>query len=131
MKIMKFGGTSVGTPDRMKSIIPLISGEESVIVVLSALSGTTNNLVEISELLYSGAREEAALKNEALRSKYYQVVEELYSTEVYKKEGHELVNTHFDYIGDIIANTFTKLHERAILAQGELMSTGLFHYTFK
>jgi len=127
MKIMKFGGTSVGTPDRMKSIIPLISGEESVIVVLSALSGTTNNLVEISELLYSGAREEAALKNEALRSKYYQVVEELYSTEVYKKEGHELVNTHFDYIGDIIANTFTKLHERAILAQGELMSTGLFH----
>jgi len=127
MKIMKFGGTSVGTPDRMKSIIPLISGEESVIVVLSALSGTTNNLVEISELLYSGAREEAALKNEALRSKYYQVVEELYSTEVYTKEGHELVNTHFDYIGDIIANTFTKLHERAILAQGELMSTGLFH----
>lgn len=127
MKIMKFGGTSVGKPDRMKSIIPLISGEESVVVVLSALSGTTNSLVEISELLYSGGTEEATLKNEALRSKYYQVVEELYSTETYKKEGHELVNSHFDYIGDIITNTFTKLHEKAILAQGELMSTGLFH----
>jgi aspartate kinase len=124
---MKFGGTSVGNPDRMKSIIPLISGEESVVVVLSALSGTTNNLVEISELLFSGGTEEATLKNEALRSKYYQVVEELYSTETYKKEGHELVNSHFDYIGDIIANSFTKLHEKAILAQGELMSTGLFH----
>ncbi len=127
MKIMKFGGTSVGNPDRMKSIIPLISGEETVIVVLSALSGTTNSLVEISELLYSGAKEEAAVKNEALRSKYYQVVEELYSTETYKKEGHELVDSHFEYIGDIIASTFNKLHEKAILAQGELMSTGLFH----
>ena len=127
MKIMKFGGTSVGTPDRMKSIIPLISGEERMVVVLSALSGTTNSLVEISELLYSGGTEEATLKNEALRSKYFQVVEELFSTETYKKEGHELVNSHFDYIGDIIANTFTKLHEKAILAQGELMSTGLFH----
>jgi aspartate kinase len=127
MKIMKFGGTSVGNPDRMKSIIPLIIGEESVVVVLSALSGTTNSLVEISELLYSGAIEEATLKNETLRSKYYQVVEELYSTETYKKEGHELVDSHFDYIGDIIANSFTKVQEKAILAQGELMSTGMFH----
>jgi aspartate kinase len=127
MKIMKFGGTSVGKPDRMKSIIPLISREESVVVVLSALSGTTNSLVEISELLYSGAKDDAVIKNEALRSKYHEVVEELYSTETYKKEGHELVNSHFDYIGDIIANSFTKLHEKAIIAQGELMSTGLFH----
>jgi aspartate kinase len=95
--------------------------------VLSALSGTTNSLVEISELLYSGAIEEATLKNETLRSKYYQVVEELYSTETYKKEGHELVDSHFDYIGDIIANSFTKVQEKAILAQGELMSTGMFH----
>jgi aspartate kinase len=127
MKIMKFGGTSVGKPERMKSIIPLISGEESVVVVLSALSGTTNSLVEITELLYSGGTEEASLKNEVLRSKYHEVVEELYSTETYKKEGYELVNSHFDYIGDIITNTFTKLHEKAILAQGELISTGLFH----
>jgi aspartate kinase len=127
MKIMKFGGTSVGKPERMKSIIPLISGEESVVVVLSALSGTTNSLVEITELLYSGGTEEASLKNEVLRSKYHEVVEELYSTETYKKEGYELVNSHFDYIVDIITNTFTKLHEKAILAQGELISTGLFH----
>jgi aspartate kinase len=127
MKIMKFGGTSVGRPERMKSIIPLISGDESVVLVLSALSGTTNSLVEISELLYSGATDEATLKNEALRSKYHEVVEELYSTDTYKKEGHELVNSHFDYIGDIIASSFTKVQEKAILAQGELMSTGMFH----
>ena len=124
---MKFGGTSVGNPDRMRSIIPLINGEEKVVVVLSALSGTTNNLVEISELLYAGKTEEAIQKNEALRSKYYQVVEDLYSTDTYKKEGHELINSHFDYICDISANTLTKQQEKAILAQGELISTGLFH----
>lgn len=127
MKIMKFGGTSVGNPDRMRSIIPLINGQEKVVVVLSALSGTTNSLVEISELLYAGKTEEAIQKNEALRSKYHQVVEDLYSTDTYKKEGHELINSHFDYICDISANTLSKLQEKAILAQGELISTGLFH----
>jgi len=127
MKIMKFGGTSVGNPDRMRSIIPLITGEEKVITVLSALSGTTNSLVEISDLLYAGKTEEASQKNEALRSKYFQVVEDLYSTDDYKKEGHELVNSHFDYISNIILNAFTKLQEKVIVAQGELISTTLFH----
>jgi len=127
MKIMKFGGTSVGNPDRMRSIIPLITGEEKVITVLSALSGTTNSLVEISDLMYAGKAEEASQKNEALRSKYFQVVEDLYATDHYKKEGHELVNSHFDYIGNIILNAFTKLQEKAIVAQGELISTTLFH----
>lgn len=127
MKIMKFGGTSVGNADRMRSIIPLIDGEEKVIVVLSALSGTTNNLVEISDLLYAGKTEEASQKNEELRSKYFQVVEDLYSTDVSKKESHELINSHFDYIGDFVSNSFTKLQEKSILAQGELISTALFH----
>jgi len=127
MKIMKFGGTSVGNPDRMRSIIPLITGEEKVITVLSALSGTTNSLVEISDLLYTGKTEEASQKNEALRSKYFQVIEDLYSTDHYKKEGHELINSHFDYISNIVLNAFTKLQEKAIVAQGELISTTLFH----
>jgi aspartate kinase len=131
MKIMKFGGTSVGKPDRMKSIIPLITGEEKVIVVLSALSGTTNSLVEISDLLYAGKNEEASQKNETLRSKYFQVVEDLYSTEMSKKEGHELIGSHFDYIGNFISNPFTKLQEKAIVAQGELISTALFHYLLR
>ena len=131
MKIMKFGGTSVGNPDRMRSIIPLITGEEKVITVLSALSGTTNSLVEISDLLYTGKTEEASQKNEALRSKYFQVIEDLYSTDHYKKEGHELINSHFDYISNIVLNAFTKLQEKAIVAQGELISTTLFHYLLR
>lgn len=129
MKIMKFGGTSVGNPDRMRSIIPLISGEEGVIVVLSALSGTTNSLVEISGLLYAGKTDEASVKNEAMRSYYHTVVEDLYSSELHKKEGHELIDSHFDYTGNFIANPFTntRLQEKSILAQGELISTALFH----
>ncbi len=127
MKIMKFGGTSVGTPDRMKSIVPLITGEERVVVVLSALSGTTNSLIEISELIYAGKTEEAVSKNEVLRSKYRQVVSDLFSTEAFLKEGNGLIDSHFDYIGEFIAKAFTKLHEKAIVARGELLSTALFH----
>jgi len=126
MKIMKFGGTSVGNPDRMKSIIPLIDGEEKVIVVLSAMSGTTNSLVQISELLYAGNNKEASDKTEALRSKYSQVVDDLYSTDTFKKEGHELIDSHFDYISNFTVNAFTMLQEKAILSQGELLSTALF-----
>ena len=124
---MKFGGTSVGNPDRMRSIIPLIDGEEKVTVVLSAMSGTTNSLVQISELLYEGNPVEASHKIEALRSKYSQVVEDLYLTDAFKKEGLELINSHFDYINIFTVNAFTKLQEKAILAQGELISTALFH----
>jgi len=127
MKIMKFGGTSVGSPDRMRSIIPLINGDEKVIVVLSALSGTTNSLIEITELLNAGKTGEASSKNEALRAKYYKVVEDLYSTPEFIKNGHELIGSHFDYIGEFINHTFTKQHEKAIVAQGELLSTALFH----
>lgn len=127
MKIMKFGGTSVGNPDRMRSIIPLINIDEKVIVVLSALSGTTNSLVEISELSQEGKTEEAYHKNEALREKYFKVVDDLYSTDLYKSKGHELINSHFDHINSFIGNAFSKSREKAILAQGELISTALFH----
>ena len=122
---MKFGGTSVGSPERMRALIPLITGNESKIVVLSAMSGTTNSLVEISDLLYAEKPEEATAKNEALRSKYHKVVDDLYATESYRKRGHELIDSHFDYIKDFTSKTFTKVQEKAILAQGELMSTGL------
>ena len=67
MKIMKFGGTSVGDPNRMKALIPLINDDEKKIVVLSAMSGTTNSLVEISDLLYAGQVDEASGKTELLR----------------------------------------------------------------
>lgn len=126
MKIMKFGGTSVGNPDRMRALIPLINDNERKIVVLSAMSGTTNSLVEITDLLYAGNVNEASARNDTLKSKYEKVVEELYSTEAFKKAGHELIDSHFEQIRSFTLKEFTKLHEKAILAQGELMSTSLF-----
>jgi aspartate kinase len=127
MKIMKFGGTSVGNPDRMRALIPLISDKDRKIIVLSAMSGTTNSLVEITNLLYAGEINAASEKNEELRSKYHKVVEELYETETFKKSGLELVDSHFEYIRNFTLRVFTKLQEKAILAQGELISTSLFH----
>ena len=124
---MKFGGTSVGNPDRMKALINLINNEEKKIVVLSAMAGTTNSLVEITELLFADNINEAAVKIENLRSKYHQVADELYSVEGYKKSGHELVDSHFENIRNFTLRVFTKLQEKAILAQGELLSTSLFH----
>ena len=131
MKIMKFGGTSVGNPDRMKALIPLIIDNEKKIVVLSAMSGTTNSLVEIANLLYTEKSTEASLKNEELRLKYHQVVEELLATDIFKKEGHELIDSHFNYIRTFTVRVFTKLQEKAILAQGELISTTLFNTIMK
>lgn len=127
MKIMKFGGTSVENPDRMKALIPLINNDEKKIVVLSAMAGTTNSLVEITDLLYAGNINEASQKNEVLRSKYHQVVEELLATDTFRKTGHELIDSHFEHIRNFTLRVFTKLQEKAILAQGELISTSLFH----
>jgi aspartate kinase len=127
MKIMKFGGTSVGNPDRMRALIPLINDNDRKIVVLSAMAGTTNSLVEITELLYADKINEASVKNEELRSKYHKVVDELYSTDEFRKSGHEIIDSHFDYIRNFTLRVFTRLQEKSILAQGELISTALFH----
>ncbi|MCU0461731.1 MAG: aspartate kinase [Bacteroidales bacterium] len=130
-KIMKFGGTSVGSPGRMKALIPLITDSEKKIVVLSAMSGTTNSLVEITELLYNDNVNEASVKIEAVREKYHNVVDDLYATPEHKQTGHEIINSHFDHINNFTLRVFTKLQEKAIIAQGELISTALFHELLK
>ncbi len=127
VKIMKFGGTSVGSPERMKALIPLITDNERKIVVLSAMSGTTNSLVEITNLLYAGNIKEATEKTEALREKYHSVVDNLFESDQYRKIGHELIDSHFGYIINITSRTFTKVQEKAIVGEGELISTALVH----
>jgi len=117
----------VGNSDRMKALIPLINDDDRKIVVLSAMAGTTNSLVEITQLLYANNIEEASVKNNNMRSKYHQVVDELFATDNLKKSGHELIDSHFDFIRNFTLMVFTKLQEKAILAQGELISTSLFH----
>lgn len=111
----------------MRALIPLINNDERKIVVLSAMAGTTNSLVEICELLFSDDINTAASRIENLRINYHTVVQELYEFDGTRQIGHELINSHFDYITNFTLRVFTKLQEKAILAQGELISTALFH----
>jgi len=124
---MKFGGTSVGSPERMKEVARLIIDSESKIVVLSAMSGTTNALVQIAEALYSKKNSKTSQLINQFEKKYKQVVSELFSDAEFKKEGLALMDSHFNYIKSFTQDLFTIHEERAILAQGELISTALFH----
>ena len=128
MKIMKFGGTSVGTPQRMNSLVNLINDGEPKIVVLSAMSGTTNALVEISQALYSNENEKAGLLIDALELGYNKVIEDLFQAGQAIQKGKELILNHFEYIRSFTRDLFTVNEERAILAQGELISTALFQF---
>jgi aspartate kinase len=128
MKILKFGGTSVGSAERMAAVASLIQSDEPKIVVLSAMSGTTNALVQIAETLYQNKNEEANALIDALHDKYKQVVEELYTSTEKKKQANELLVTHFDYLRAFTQDLFTVHEERAVLAQGELLSTALFQF---
>lgn len=128
MKVLKFGGTSVGTAERMKEVANLVKSDSKKVVVLSAMSGTTNALVEISNYLYKKNVEGSNDAINKLEKNYYLVIEELFDTKEYKQKGTELIKTHFDYIREFTLDMFTIYEERAILAQGELISTALFHY---
>ncbi|MHA6249866.1 aspartate kinase [Pontibacter sp. CAU 1760] len=128
MRILKFGGTSVGSAERMRSVASLIQSDEPKIVVLSAMSGTTNALVQIAETLYQNKNEDANALIDALHDKYKQVVEELYTTADKRKQANELLNTHFNYLRAFTQDLFTVHEERAVLAQGELLSTALFQF---
>ncbi|ARS34382.1 aspartate kinase [Pontibacter actiniarum] len=128
MKILKFGGTSVGSAERMKAVASLIQNDEPKIVVLSAMSGTTNGLVQIAETLYQNKHDEAKALIKALHDKYKQVAEELYTSGEKKKQANELLKQHFDYLTAFTLDLFTIHEERAVLAQGELLSTALFQF---
>jgi aspartate kinase len=128
MKIMKFGGTSVGSPQRMKSLIKLIDDSEPKIIVLSAMSGTTNSLVEISQLLYLNENDKADELIAVLESKYHTVIAELYDTTPAYEKGKELISAHIEYLRSFTRDLFTVNEERAVLAQGELISTALFQF---
>ena len=128
MLVLKFGGTSVGSPERMKSLVPLIVNDQPKIVVLSAMSGTTNSLVEIANALYAKQNNTARELIAALEKKYRAVVDELFVSAESKKKGNELVTGHFKYLESFTIDLFTANEEKAILAQGELLSTALVQF---
>lgn len=128
MKVLKFGGTSVGSAERMKALVSLIDDGQPKIVVLSAMSGTTNNLVEIANALYAKENDKATILIANLESTYRSVIKNLYTSSKTLQKGEELILSHFEYLRSFTIDLFTINEERAILAQGELLSTALFHY---
>lgn len=126
MKVMKFGGTSVGSPERMKSVSFLItSSGEPVFVVLSAMSGTTNSLVEISDYLYKKNPEGANDVINRLEQKYMQHVEELFATDEWRNTTREFLREEFNYLRSFTKDIFTSFEEKSIVAQGEVISTNM------
>jgi len=126
MKVLKFGGTSVGSAARMRDVAKLICDGDQKIVVLSAMSGTTNSLVEISDYFYKNNTSGALERINALEQKYFDVIEELFSTAEAKKEAMSVVKSLFEYLRSFSKSVFTLFEEKAILAQGELLSTTIF-----
>ncbi len=123
---MKFGGTSVGSPDRMKNVASLITESgDPTFVVLSAMSGTTNSLIEISNYLYKKNPDGANEVINKLEKKYRQHVEELYSTDEYKEKTREFLREEFKYMRSFTKDIFTSFEEKSIVAQGEIMSTNM------
>ena len=126
MKVMKFGGTSVGSPARMKEVTQLvIKSGEPVFVVLSAMSGTTNSLVEISDYLYKKNPEGANEVINTLEKKYMKHIDELYSTEEMKKTTRDFIVSEMNYLRSFTKELFTSFEEKSIVAQGEMMSTNM------
>ena len=119
---MKFGGTSVGKPQRMKEVAQLIgSSEEPKIVILSALSGTTNALVEISNLLAANDRATAQEKIDALETSYQHFVDELLTDDTLLAKARKVLSEHFEFLSIILKISFSEALNKDILAQGELL----------
>ena len=123
---MKFGGTSVGSPERMKNVVQLVTkSNDQTFVVLSAMSGTTNSLVEISDYLYKKNPEGANEHINALENTYMRHVETLYSTEEYKEKTRSFLREEFNYLRSFTKDLFTSFEEKSIVAQGEIISTNM------
>lgn len=126
MKVMKFGGTSVGSPERMREVATLITQSgEPTFVVLSAMSGTTNTLIEISDYLYKKNPEGANEVINNLEQKYMGHIDELYAHDDVKNKTKDFMQGEFDYLRSFTKDLFTSFEEKSIVAQGEIMSTNL------
>jgi len=124
---MKFGGTSVGKPERMHQVADLITADqESKIVVLSALSGTTNALVEIGDSISKGDRELAKQQIDKLEAHYQSFIAQLVKTPAALEKAKKIVAEHFEFLTIILKISFSEALNKDILAQGELLSTKLF-----
>lgn len=123
MKVLKFGGTSLGSPDRIKHVAELIQKNGKNIIVLSAMSGTTNTLIEIADYLYKKNPDGANEIINQLEQQYKAHCKALFRTEQFLNQSLNLLKSHFDYIRSFTKDLFTLFEEKVVIAQGELLST--------
>src|SRR6201986_5030975 len=131
MKVLKFGGTSVGSPERMKKLLDIIDAGERQIVVLSAVSGTTNSLVEIGQAYLAGDKKKAVQLITILKDKYEIFIKELFAKPEFLAQGKEVIDYHFSLLSNLANDQFTNIEDKIIVAQGELLSTTLYHVYLK
>ena len=122
---MKFGGTSVGSPSRMKDVVELVKSRGRNIVVLSAMSGTTNTLVTVTDYLRGGNRIGAAETLTSLKNKYSGVIEELFTISAQMGKGKAIVDAIFNELYSYTPENLSEVGEKEILSKGELLSTNL------
>lgn len=127
MKVLKFGGTSVGSPERIKNVAALITERGKNIIVLSAMSGTTNSLLSISYAHKSGFQDVATKLIDELAGKYADVIDNLYSSEEALRQAYSIVGGFFNEMRNIVAQQYSDNAEKQIVAFGELISTNLMH----
>lgn len=125
MKVMKFGGTSVGSAQRMKNVAKLICNSPRNLVVLSAMSGTTNSLVEISKYLNNHNADGANETINQLEQKYRGHIVELISDETILAQLSQFLNEEFDFLRSFTKHPFGIREEKIVLAQGEILSTNM------
>jgi len=128
MQVWKFGGTSVGKPERMHSIRNLVTADSGrKIVVLSALSGTTNALISMGDSAKANNEAEVQEKIDALKAHYDAFIKELYSTEAGLQKGQAVVDNEFNFIRSVLkSRPFGLKQDKELVAQGEIMSTQMF-----
>jgi len=127
MKVLKFGGTSIGNAERMKEVASLITNNELKIVVLSAMSGTTNKLFTLADNLENRNIDLAKEIISDFEEEYSKVINELFTNQEYKNKGREIIKHHLDYLKEFLNGDYTHKVRKIILAQGELISTALFY----
>ena len=127
MKVLKFGGTSLASAEKIRSVVELISDDEPKIVVLSAMAGTTDTLVEITNYLLKNNKDTASELTSSLEKEYKKTVEKLYKTEEYKSKAMGMVLSHFNHIRSFFYKYYSQHQMKSVLAQGELLSSSLLH----
>ncbi|WP_129715763.1 aspartate kinase [Pedobacter sp. SYP-B3415] len=131
MKVLKFGGTSVGSPERMRRLLDIINPNEEQIVVLSAVAGTTNSLVEIANHFLAADKKKGSECVDNLYQKYKDFVVDLLPEAFFQAQGMEVIDYHFGLLANFANDLFTPIEEKVVLAQGELLSTSLYHIYLK